>query len=196
MGIDVNIQNIVITTDLGRKVDLNLIDREIKNAEYKPEQFPGLVYRLDDPKLTFLIFDTGKVICTGAKSIEEAEKGIEILVKSLSDAGITINSKPEINVQNLVASASLGMELNLETLALLLDNTEYEPEQFPGMVYRVREPKCVILIFTSGNVVCTGAKSSSEAVTAINDLYNKLKEYGCLQAPSNGLIRTNLSSPR
>lgn len=176
MGIDVNTENIVISADLGREVDLNLIAGEIKNAEYKPEEFPGLVYRLDDPKLAFLIFKTGKVVCTGSKNMGDAERGIEILVKSLSNAGIKLDSKPEAKVQNLVATASLGMKLNLRTLAVSLDNTEYEPEQFPGMVYRVREPKCVILIFASGNVVCTGAKSRSDAETAIKDLYTKLRE--------------------
>jgi transcription initiation factor TFIID TATA-box-binding protein len=115
-------------------------------------------------------------VCTGLKNIKEAEKGIEILVKSLSDAAIKVNSKPVVKIQNLVATASTRMKLNLRTLTMLLDNTEYEPEQFPGMVYRVNEPKCVILIFSSGNVVCTGAKSRSDAEIAINGLYKKLKE--------------------
>jgi transcription initiation factor TFIID TATA-box-binding protein len=175
MGLDVNIQNIVIATDLGREVDLHLIAEKVRNAEYKPEEFPGLVYRLNDPKLAFLIFKTGKVVCTGSKNIEEVEKGVRLLVRSLSQVGIDLVSEPEIKVQNLVATASLMMKLNLRTLALTLDNTEYEPEQFPGMVYRVKEPKCVILIFTSGKVVCTGAKSREDAETAINDLYEKLR---------------------
>lgn len=175
MGLDVNIQNIVTATDLGREVDLNRIAVEVKNTEYNPEEFPGLVYRLKDPKLAFLIFKTGKVVCTGSKNIEEARKGIRLLVKSLSDVGIDLPSEPAAKVQNLVATASLGMRLNLRTLKAVLEDTEYEPEQFPGMVYRVKEPKCVILIFTSGKVVCTGAKSPMDAETAIKGLYDKLK---------------------
>lgn len=175
---NVKVENVVASTSLGQKFDLGLITVAMDKVEYEPEQFPGLVYHLDEPKAAALIFGSGKIVCTGAKSIDEAKLAIEKIVQKIKEAGVEIERKPEVIVQNVVATANLGAELNLDAIAVGLDNTEYEPEQFPGLVYRMKDPKVVLLLFGSGKIVCTGAKSVGDAERAAENVSKKLKELG------------------
>lgn len=180
MAAKVVIENVVASTSLGQKFDLGLITVAMDKVEYEPEQFPGLVYHLDEPKAAALIFGSGKIVCTGAKSIGEAKLAIEKIIQKIKEAGIEIKKKPEVIVQNVVATANLNVELNLDAIAIGLDNTEYEPEQFPGLVYRMQDPKVVLLLFGSGKIVCTGAKSVEDAERATDNVRKKLKELGLL----------------
>jgi len=180
MKADVKIENVVASTALGQKFDLGLITVAIDNVEYEPEQFPGLVYHLDEPKAAALIFGSGKIVCTGAKSIAKAKLAIERIVEKIKEAGVDITAKPEVIVQNVVATANLHAELNLDAIAIGLDNTEYEPEQFPGLVYRMKDPKVVLLLFGSGKIVCTGAKSVEDAENAAENVSKKLNGLGLL----------------
>lgn len=174
----VKVENVVASTSLGMKFDLELITNALDKVEYEPEQFPGLVYHIDDPKAAALIFGSGKIVCTGAKSIADAKLAIERIVERIKDAGIDIKTKPEVIVQNVVATANLHTELNLDAIAIGLENTEYEPEQFPGLVYRMKVPKVVLLLFGSGKIVCTGAKSVADAENAAKNVKKRLKELG------------------
>lgn len=177
---DITIENVVASTSLGRKFDLGLITVSLNKVEYEPEQFPGLVYHLEDPKAAALIFGSGKIVCTGAKSIEEATLAIHRTIDKIRSAGIDIDNKPDIVVQNVVATANLDAELNLDAIAIGLDNTEYEPEQFPGLVYRMNDPKVVLLLFGSGKIVCTGAKSIEDAERATANVKGTLNELGLI----------------
>jgi len=176
----VEIENVVASTALGQKFDLGLITLAMDKVEYEPEQFPGLVYHLDEPKAAALIFGSGKIVCTGAKSIEEAKLAIQRIVEKIKEAGVEITKKPEVVVQNVVATAKLDADLNLDAIAIGLDNTEYEPEQFPGLVYRMQNPKVVLLLFGSGKIVCTGAKSVEDAERATENISKKLRSLGLL----------------
>ena len=111
----VHIENVVASVTIDQKIDLEKIARSVLNVEYDPEQFPGLVYRLEKPKTATLIFNSGKMVCTGAKSEKEVHKAVNRIVKELQEAGIIdTTSEPIIQIQNIVASASLGTDLNLE----------------------------------------------------------------------------------
>jgi transcription initiation factor TFIID TATA-box-binding protein len=138
---DITIVNIVVSTSLEHDIPLEKMAATLSNTEYNPEQFPGLVIRIKDPKTSALIFSSGKVVSTGAKTIEKVEESLQHIIKSLEKINIKIKVKPKLNIQNIVASGSIGMDLNLNTLAMKLDNTEYEPEQFPGLVYKLDEIK-------------------------------------------------------
>jgi len=170
------IENVVATAILHQNIDLNTIVRIFPGVEYRPEQFPGLVYHLKKPKTTALIFSSGKMVCTGAKSEREAPKAVIKVVDELKRNGIVILSKPEIQVQNIVSSAGLGGHIDLEKVTYSLKRTMYEPEQFPGLIYRMDEPKVVILIFASGKLVCTGAKKETEVHRAVAKLQETLEE--------------------
>jgi transcription initiation factor TFIID TATA-box-binding protein len=172
----INIENVVASATLNQKVDLNAVVKGHPGVEYRPKQFPGLVFRLKKPKTAMLIFSTGKMVCTGAKSEKESRRAVMKVVKELKKGGIIIISKPDVKVVNIVASARLGGKVDLEKAVLTLGKTMYEPEQFPGLIHRMDEPKVVILIFASGNLVCTGGKKEQDVHDAVHKLHRKLEE--------------------
>ena len=173
---DIQVVNIVVSTSLEHDIPLEKMAANLSNTEYNPEQFPGLVMRIKEPKTSALIFGSGKVVCTGARSMQKVEESIQKIIESLEKINIKIKIKPKINIQNIVASGSIGMDLNLNTLAMKLDNTEYEPEQLPGLVYKLMEAKATFLLFSNGKVVCTGTKSEEEVHKALAKLIENLKK--------------------
>ncbi|MCG7840441.1 MAG: TATA-box-binding protein [Methanomassiliicoccales archaeon] len=179
----IKIENVVASTTLGEELDLQTIALALDGAEYEPEQFPGLIYRLKDPKTATLLFRSGKVVCTGAKSLEHVEVAIKKVAKQIEMAGIKIKMQPKPDVQNIVASSDLGQEINLNAIAISLglERVEYEPEQFPGLVYRIDVPKVVVLLFGSGKLVCTGAKKEEDVEAAVNKITEELKAAGLLK---------------
>ena len=177
--IEITIQNIVASTIFAEKLDLDIIAQSLEEAEYEPEQFPGLIYRLKDPKTATLLFRSGKANCTGAKNIEDVRKTINIIagrLRKIDIKDVYENKDLKITVQNMVATSNLNGELNLNEVAmgLGLDNIEYEPEQFPGLVYRIKEPKVVMLIFSSGKIVCTGGRKTEDVSVAVEKLSKEL----------------------
>ena len=178
--IKIRIENVVATTSLGKELDIKSISRALEGAQYEPDRFPGIVYRIKEPKTAMLLFRSGKVVCTGAKSIEMVRTAIDQLVKQIEAAGVPVTKKPEIIVQNIVASADLQLSLNLNTIAISLglERVEYEPEQFPGLVYRISEPKVVALLFGSGKIVLTGAKKTEDIDAAAQKIYDELNAAG------------------
>lgn len=172
----IKIENVVASATLNQKVDLNAVVKSYPIVEYRPEQFPGLVFRLKKPKTATLIFNSGKMVCTGAKSEKEARRAVNKVIRELKNGGIIIVGKPELKIQNIVASANLGGMIDLEASTLSLKKTMYEPEQFPGLIYRMAEPKVVILLFASGKLVCTGAKREQNVYEAVHKLHETLEE--------------------
>jgi transcription initiation factor TFIID TATA-box-binding protein len=172
----ISIENVVGTGTLNQRIDLNAVVKGNLGVEYRPEQFPGLVFRLKRPKTATLIFNSGKMVCTGAKSEKEARRAVMKVIKELKKSGIIIIGKPEFKIVNMVASAGLGGLIDLERSAYSLGKTMYEPEQFPGLIYRMDEPKVVILLFASGKLVCTGATKEEDVHEAITKLHKKLEE--------------------
>ena len=171
----VAIQNVVATATLKQRLDLDTIVRLFPGTEYRPEQFPGLVFRLKKPKTATLLFSSGKMVCTGAKSGRQARKAVSTILNELKRNGIVIVGKPDIQVQNIVASGGFGGSIDLEKTLYSLKKTMYEPEQFPGLIYRMDEPKVVILLFASGSFVCTGAKKEEEVHRAVTRLQETLE---------------------
>ena len=178
----ITIENVVASTAIGQEIDLKSVTLALEGADYDPEQFPGLVYRTKDPKTAALIFRSGKIVCTGAKSVADVKRAIKNVVERLTEAGFEVNQKPEVVVQNIVATTDLKKVLNLNTIAISLglENVEYEPEQFPGLVYRIEEPKIVALLFGSGKVVCTGAKKKEDLSLAVKKIQTELTNAGLL----------------
>jgi transcription initiation factor TFIID TATA-box-binding protein len=172
----IRIENVVSSVTLNQKIDLNAVVKGNPLVEYRPEKFPGLVFRLKKPKTAILIFSTGKMVCTGAKSEKESKRAVMKVVKELKKSGIVIVGKPEINVVNIVASANLLGRIELEDCAYSLGKTMYEPEQFPGLIYRMDDPKVVILLFASGKLVCTGATKEEDVYIAVDNLHKDLEE--------------------
>src|SRR5674476_1193350 len=182
----IKIVNVVGSTGIGQEMNLKQLTRALEGAAYDPKRFPGLVYRTKDPKTAALLFRSGKIVCTGAKSIDDVYRGLEKVFQSLRNIGIDGKVPPEIKVQYIVASADLHSVLNLNAIAigLGLENIEYEPEQFPGLVYRFSEPKVVVLLFGSGKLVVTGGRKPEDAVNAVDRIVEQLKSCLLYTSPS------------
>ena len=179
---EVIVENIVASTSFADKLDLDVIAQSLEEAEYEPEQFPGLVYRLSNPKTATLLFRSGAANSTGAKNLDEVRTTVNIIAEKLEKIGVEVYKNPEIVIQNIVATSDLGGELNLSETAvsLGLENVEYEPEQFPGLVYRIKDPKVAMLLFGSGKIVCAGARKIEDVSIAIEKLSEELTSLGLL----------------
>ena len=177
--LDYKIENVVATVvmEITEKIDLIQIARKHVNVEYNPERFPGLVMRITEPKATFLIFSTGKMVVTGLRRADEASSGVEKVIKKIKKAGIKV-SNPKITIQNIVASGDLHTNIDLNMAAIIMESVMYEPEVFPGLIYRMKEPKTVFLIFSTGRIVCTGAKNKEIVREAVLKLNREVRELG------------------
>lgn len=175
--IDYKINNIVATAkmDITEKLDLIKISRKFYGAEYHPERFPGVIFRQDDPRATFLIFSTGKMVITGLEYAENAEKAVGKILKKMKKIGIK-TSILEITIQNIVASDNLHTLINLNKAILLMESVMYEPEVFPGLIYNMKDPRAVFLLFSTGKFVCTGVKEEKKLESAIVKLRKVLNE--------------------
>jgi len=178
--LDIKVVNVVASASLDQKFNLIDIMKTFKDVEYRPKRFPGLVFRIKSPKTATLIFSTGKMVCTGAKSEKLARRAVNKVVRELKDGGIVVLNKPKIVIQNMVASGNLHGKIDLEVAANILDNVMYEPEQFPGLIYRMQDPKTVLLLFASGKLVCTGAKSEEMVYESVGKILEVLKDYDLL----------------
>ena len=175
--VNIKIENVVANARITESLDLEYVESQLEAAMFTKKKFPGLVYRTKEPKSAFLIFRSGKVVCTGAKTKEGVRVVMDKLSTDLRGIGIEVEEHPEFKVQNIVASADLGKELNLGAIVmgLELEGMEYEPEVFPGLVYRIKDPKSAILIFSSGKLVITGGKTLDDCKKSVEILLTKLR---------------------
>jgi transcription initiation factor TFIID TATA-box-binding protein len=182
----VKVENIVAFTSLGKPIPLLKISNELKEAEYAPESFPGVVYRIKDPRAATLIFSSGKIVCTGAKSVDNAHLAMSKVIDDIRKCGIPMPRKFTMKVENIVASTAIQTtkKLNLEEISFALENVEYEPEQFPGLVYRVTEPRSAFLLFGTGKIICTGARTIEDVHAALGKFKHKLEGIGMKVVPA------------
>jgi len=172
----ISIENVVASATVDQKMDLNDITKKFPDVEYHPDQFPGLVFRLKSPKTATLIFTSGKMVCTGAKSEKMSKNAVKTVVEKLRNGNVKVKKNAVVTIQNIVASINLGGRIHLEQAARTLPRSMYEPEQFPGLIHRMIDPKTVILLFSSGKLVCTGAKKEPDVTRSVNNLHALLEE--------------------
>jgi transcription initiation factor TFIID TATA-box-binding protein len=166
-GVKTKIQNIVLSvTYKDTEFNLEKVARSLDGARYDPKVFPGIAYKSTEPPASFLIFASGKMNCVGARSMNDAKMAIKKLTRKLREAHIKVKTEPKVKVQNIVASVNFGRKFDLEHIARSFENTEYEPEVFPGLVFRLNDPKAVLLLFVSGKGVCAGVKSIKDVKRA------------------------------
>jgi transcription initiation factor TFIID TATA-box-binding protein len=169
--ISINVENVVATTFLNQELNLKKIIKAFSQCKYDPTKFPGAVIRQENPRCVILIFKSGSIVCTGTKSIDNAELAIKRFVlklEKISKSKSLLTS--EIKIENMVASCNLQDKIHLEQAARKLPRSMYEPEQFPGIIHRHSHPNTVLLIFASGRLVCTGAKSNEDIRISVNSL--------------------------
>ncbi|XP_017274278.1 TATA-box-binding protein [Kryptolebias marmoratus] len=176
-GIVPQLQNIVSTVNLGCKLDLKTIALRARNAEYNPKRFAAVIMRIREPRTTALIFSSGKMVCTGAKSEEQSRLAARKYARVVQKLGFPAKFL-DFKIQNMVGSCDVKFPIRLEGLVLTHQQfSSYEPELFPGLIYRMIKPRIVLLIFVSGKVVLTGAKVRAEIYDAFENIYPILKGF-------------------
>ncbi len=174
----VRIQNISSTANLGVRLDLKQIALRCRNTEFNPRRFAAVIMRLREPRATALIFASGKMCVTGTKTTHNSTLAAKKFAYIVEKVGF--KPKPEIDfkVQNMVGTLDVGFPIRLEGLVYAHSSfSSYEPELFPGLIYRLVSPKVVFLIFVSGKVVITGAKTETDLTVALTKMYPVLVEY-------------------
>ncbi|KAK5108953.1 hypothetical protein LTR62_007668 [Meristemomyces frigidus] len=176
-GIVPVLQNIVATVNLDCRLDLKTIALHARNAEYNPKRFAAVIMRIREPKTTALIFASGKMVVTGAKSEDDSKLASRKYARIIQKLGF--NAKfSEFKIQNIVGSCDIKFPIRLEGLASRHHMfSSYEPELFPGLIYRMMKPKIVLLIFVSGKIVLTGAKVREEIYQAFELIYPVLSDF-------------------
>lgn len=181
---EIRVENIVASASIADHLDLDEVSSALSESEYDPDTFKGVILRIRERGLrtSVLLFNSGKIVCTGAKVIEDIKKTMQYLQDKLSSKGIKVKDEIDFKVQNMVATSDLGGNLNLASVALTLglERIEYEPEQFPGLVYRMDHPKLVMLFFGSGKIVCTGGTTIEEVNEGVEKVSEELRKTGFL----------------
>ena len=172
-----NVVNLLATSRFAEYLDLDHFSIEA-NVDFDPDRFPGLTYKIENPKVCALIFRSGRVVITGAKTLDDIETALEITHKALREHKCEVWPSYDYQIGNVVVTHDLGRELNLATLTVSLPmaRTEWEPEQFPGLIYRLKDATGVCLIFSSGKCVITGNNSLEDAQDAVNALIADLED--------------------
>lgn len=181
----VNVVNVVLCASLGTTIDIYKAAARLQEASFSSAGFPGIVLKPERSGVAVLVFKSGKMICSGAKSEAEAIAAVKKAINLLASVHATERRKPSARVVNIVASIDLGSGIDLEGSFDVLPKSIYEPDQFPALLYQMQKPKVSFIIFCTGKMVCTGARSQEELITAVKYLTNTLKRNGLLIPRNN-----------
>ena len=176
---DINIENIVVSTKIAKSLDLDKLADIIPDSKYAPEEAPALIIQFKKPKTAVMLFSNGKVFFTGPKNEEEVDEIIKMIQDRLNAIGINTYKKPDVKIENMVASTDFKKKLDLRLISSKIGNTEYDPKNFPGLIYKTGDPNTIVLLFDSGKIVCNGIKSE-EILVAIDKMTFQLTSLGML----------------
>ncbi|KAL0633782.1 TATA-binding protein (TBP) [Maublancomyces gigas] len=178
-------QNVTATVNLKISLDLRTVALKARNAEYKPKRFPGVIIRIREPKATALVFRSGKMVIIGAKSEECVKLAARKFTRIIQKVGFQPKFA-DFKVRNVVATCVLGFNIRLEGLAMKHRQfAHYEPELFPGLIYRIADSSAVVLAFTTGKIVITGAKTRQAMYKIFDDIYPVLREFEKHEGPED-----------
>ena len=172
------IENIVASGRVAEALDIEYLSGALDGCVLNKKKFPGAVYHMKKPEIALLLFSSGKIVMTGISNRDEFQEGLSSIVSQLQEHGIETLASPDFVISNMVCSYYSGDFINLNKVVLTLshESVEYEPEQFPGLVYRIDNPKVVALLFSSGKFILTGAKNLDDVKLSINYLTERLRQ--------------------
>jgi len=167
----------VFVGSIAGSLDIEYIADKLDGCVLNKKKFPGAVYHMKKPKVTVLLFSSGKIVMTGITIRDEFQKGLDDLTRRVNGLGIRTSAAPDVSIKNMVCSYDTGLFINLNKLIITFnyEKIEYEPEQFPGLVYRITDPKIVALIFSSGKIILTGGKNIDDVKSAIDQVMKKIE---------------------
>ncbi|MHA1647865.1 MAG: TATA-box-binding protein [Promethearchaeota archaeon] len=190
--VTLRIENIVASVNFHCHLPLETLLEKYKDIE-KKENFPGLIVKMKKPKATILIFSSGKMVCTGIRLTKYVPIVVEKVTHKIQNAGIEITQKPDIKVENIVVRGDFHSPINLDIASLALNRAIYEPEVFPGLIYKLTVPnKVCFLIFSSGRIICTGAHDNDVIKTEVKNLAKELKKHKVLGKQSQEIEKIDL----
>ncbi len=167
-----NVENVVASVSLGQPIDLYALASKNPYLRYEPEKFPAIHLKFVNPRVTILIFSSGKAVIVGARSEEDVKRSSRNLASFLKRNGVGLKREPKVAIKNIVTTFSLGQRIDLERLGMALRGAVYEPEEFPGLIYR--NYGVVFIMFSSGKVICTGSKNEAQAVQAFKEVAKEI----------------------
>ncbi|UCF12125.1 MAG: TATA-box-binding protein [Thermoplasmatales archaeon] len=176
---DIKIENVVASTQIAKSLDLNKLAEIIPNSRYNPQEIPALIIHFEKPKTVAMLSSKGKVVFTGLKTMKDAHEITENIRKKLNSLGIKVYKRPDLKIQNIVASTDIKKNLNLKSIARSLENAEYDPKHFLGLVYKTDDHDTILLLFNSGKIVCNGSEPEKIS-TALDKMTNELSSLGIL----------------
>lgn len=178
VDLPISVENVVAVALLGVDIPLERLVSEADNANYEPEPFSGLVFRTGEKGVASLIFSSGKIVCTGTKSLDQAEEVLGKVVNAVKGIGVNVPAEYQIEIENIVASSRLNAEFSLEDVALSIENADYDPAKFPGLIYNLPDPSVSMMLFADGKILCSGAHSMNDIKNALRQLIAELKKAG------------------
>ena len=178
----IKIENIIASAQISELFDIKLLSEKIADSGYNPSEFDGLSIKYNNEKIAMIVLGTGKVVCTGAKEITDAIDKIKKVTSQIKKIGFKIKKDYKVKIENIIVSADLKKELDLASLAtrLILQDVDYQPEVFPGLIYKMDDLHTILIIFNSGKIVCTDTKSIDDATNSIKKMEEKLTSIGAL----------------
>jgi transcription initiation factor TFIID TATA-box-binding protein len=174
----VKVENVVAVAMLGVDVPLDKLVSQTEKAEYEPEHTSGLVYKPGEKGVAALIFSSGKIVCIGTKSVDQAKETVKQVVEKIKKIGVNVPSDFKMEIESIVASSSIPVQPDLKEVASSLENGEYDPGKLPALVYRLPDSKVSIMLFQSGKTICSGARSMDEVQHALHKLKDALHKAG------------------
>jgi transcription initiation factor TFIID TATA-box-binding protein len=179
IDVDIEVQNVVVKATFGHRFDLDEIAASLSNVEINPEKYNYIIYRMDNPEVVILIYASGVMVTVSARSKKDSIRAIQNTISRLSELWIRVHPDPEIEVRNILAKVTLPGGVNIELAAMMLEDTMYEPEQFPGLIYKPSEDIGIIIHHT-GNMIVTGAKTEHEMERVVKRSIRCLRKIGVL----------------
>lgn len=170
---DINIENIVVSIQVAKSLDLDKLSQVIPDSKYNPEEVAALILHFKIPKTAVMFFSDGNVVLTGPKDMNEVDEIVKTICNRLTAAGVKLYKNPKVEIKNIIASSDLKKPLDLPTIARSLKDADYKPERFPGLIYKMNDPNTIMLLFDSGKIVCNGSKSEEISI-AIDKMTNEL----------------------
>lgn len=171
----IEIINIIATARIKGKIDIERLYTLIPQSEYNPEIFGGLILKKDKP--TRILFASGKISSHGARSEKSAIDAIKVTLSEITAMGAIsgISEIEWIRIENVVGSGNLNKRVDLEGLYSMLTSAVYEPEQFPGLIYKPLKNSVTCLVFASGKIIIVGGKSENQIKETFEIMENIIK---------------------
>ena len=178
----IQIENIISSAQISEQFDIKLLSEKITESSYNPSEFEGLSIKYENEKIAIIVLGTGKIFCTGAKEISDAINKIKKISTQIKKIGLKIKKDYEVKIENIIVTVELKKELNLSDIAkrLILQKVDYQPEIFPGLIYKIEDFQTILIIFNTGKIVCTGAKNIDDATNSLKKMEEKLSSIGAL----------------